>query len=562
MGEVPKGRRGGMKIAIAQINPVIADIEGNKNKIISFIKEADLKGADLVIFPELATIGYPPMDLLESSKLVDDNLRSLEFIKEFCRDIRSAVILGFVDYDMDNPPMLFNSAAVIKNGEVTFRQDKTLLPGYDVFDEYRYFSPARDFSVFEFAGKKTGITICEDIWSALNTDNSRFMEQRRYSVDPVKLLIDKGADLIINISASPYIKGKRQVRMEMLSRLASENSVSVIYANQAGGNDSLIFDGNSFCINAGGEMYAHAKGFEEDLLFVELDSGSPIDVKVDDIEDIRKGLVLGLKDYMRKSGFRKCVLGLSGGIDSALTAAIACDAVGAENVFGITMPSIYSSSGSIDDSYNLAENLGMRIETIAIKGLHDQFINDLDAVFHGLPEDVTEENIQARIRGTLLMSVSNKTGAMLLTTGNKSECATGYCTMYGDMCGGLAVISDLPKTLVYELSEHINRKAGRDIIPREIIEKAPSAELRPDQKDQDSLPPYDILDGILELYIEQRMSAVEIEQRGFSRETVDFVLRLVNINEYKRFQAAPGLKVTSKAFGIGRRIPLVKKFVP
>jgi NAD+ synthetase len=551
-----------MKIALAQINPIIADIEGNKNKIISFIKEAELNGADLVIFPELSTIGYPPMDLLESSKLVDDNLRSLESIKDSCNGIKCTVILGFVDYDMDNPPMLFNSAAVIQNGEIIFRQDKTLLPGYDVFDEFRYFSPAADSSVFDFMGRKIGITICEDIWAALNTDNSRFMEQRRYQADPVKLLIESGAEVIINISASPYIKGKRQVRMEMLSRLASENSVSVVYVNQTGGNDSLIFDGNSFCINRKGELYAHAKGFDEDLLLLEFDSGSPMKIDVDDIEDIRKGLVLGVKDYMYKSGFKKAVLGLSGGIDSALTAAIACDALGRENVFGITMPSKYSSSGSVDDSYKLAENLGMKIETIAIKGLYEQFKNDLDILFHGMKEDVTEENIQARIRGTLLMSVSNKTGAMLLTTGNKSECATGYCTMYGDMCGGLAVISDLPKTLVYELSEHINRKAGRDIIPREIIEKAPSAELRPDQKDQDSLPPYDILDGILELYIEQRMSAVEIEQRGYSRETVDFVLRLVNMNEYKRFQAAPGLKVTSKAFGIGRRIPLVKRFVP
>ncbi|HPS85547.1 MAG TPA: NAD+ synthase [Spirochaetota bacterium] len=551
-----------MKIAIAQINPVIADIEGNKNKIISFINEAESKGADLVIFPEMSTIGYPPMDLLESSKLVDDNLRSLDSIKDFCANLKCGVILGFVDYDMDNPPMLFNSAALIQKGEVIFRQDKTLLPGYDVFDEFRYFSPAVTSSVFDFMGKKTGITICEDIWAALNTDNSRFMEQRRYQADPVKLLIERGAKMIINISASPYIKGKRQVRMNMLSRIASENSVSVIYVNQVGGNDSLIFDGNSFCINEKGEVYAHAKGFEEDLLFAEFDSGSPMQIEIDDIEDIRKGLVLGLKDYVHKTGFRKCLLGLSGGIDSALTAAIACDALGPENVFGITMPSIYSSSGSVDDSYRLAQNLGMRIETIAIKGLYDQFRGDLDVLFHGMKEDVTEENIQARIRGTLLMSVSNKTGAMLLTTGNKSECATGYCTMYGDMCGGLAVISDLPKTLVYELSEHINRKAGRDIIPREIIEKAPSAELRPDQKDQDSLPPYDILDGILELYIEQRMSADEIEKLGYSRETVDFVLRLVNMNEYKRFQAAPGLKVTSKAFGIGRRIPLVKKFVP
>ena len=551
-----------MKIAIAQINPVIADIEGNTNKIISFIKDADSKGADIVIFPEMSTIGYPPMDLLESSKLVDDNLRTLESIKDFSSNVKCAVVLGFVDYDLDNAPMLFNSAAVIQKGEVIFRQDKTLLPGYDVFDEYRYFSSSRKSSIMEFMGHKIGITICEDIWSALNTDNSRFMEQRRYHADPVKLLVDRGAEVIINISASPYIKGKRQVRMEMLSRLAAADSISVVYANQAGGNDSLIFDGNSFCINPNGEIYAHAKGFEEDLLIVELDKGDALQVEVDDIEDIRKGLALGVKDYMHKSGFKKCILGLSGGIDSALTAAIACDALGAENVSGITMPSIYSSSGSVDDSYKLAENLKIKIETISIKKLYDQFNTDLDVMFHGMAEDVTEENIQARIRGTLLMSVSNKTGALLLTTGNKSEFATGYCTMYGDMCGGLAVISDLPKTLVYELSEHINRRAGNDIIPREIIDKAPSAELRPDQKDQDSLPPYDILDGILELYIEQRMAADEIEKRGYSRETIDFVLRLVNLNEYKRFQAAPGLKVTSKAFGIGRRIPLVKRFVP
>jgi len=551
-----------MKIAIAQINPVVADIEGNRKKIITFIKNAESEGADLVVFPEMSTIGYPPMDLLESGKLVDDNLRSLEHIKEYSTGINCAVIIGFVDYDIDNPPMLFNSAAVIKKGELIFRQDKTLLPGYDVFDEYRYFSPAKTFSVFEFMGRKIGVTICEDIWSALNTDNSRFMEQRRYHADPVSILVERGADVIINISASPYIKGKRQVRMEMLSKLASKHKIPVIYANQVGGNDSLIFDGNSFCINACGGIYAHAAGFDEDLLVARLDGSTPQNIEVNDIEDIRKGLELGLKDYMRKSGFKKAVLGLSGGIDSALTAALACDALGPDNVFGITMPSVYSSAGSVDDSYKLARNLGMKIETIAIKGLHDRFRDDLDVVFHGMAEDVTEENIQARIRGTLLMSVSNKTGAMLLTTGNKSECATGYCTMYGDMCGGLAVISDLPKTLVYELSEHINLKAGRDIIPREIIEKAPSAELRPDQKDQDSLPPYDILDGILELYIEQRMSALEIEQRGYSRETIDFVLRLVNLNEYKRFQAAPGLKVTSKAFGIGRRIPLVKRYVP
>lgn len=551
-----------MKIAVAQINPVIADIEGNRKKISGFIEKGETAGADLIVFPELSTIGYPPMDLLESTRLVDDNLRSLDDIRNFTRGIKAAVIIGCVDYDTENPPMLFNSAVVVRGGEIVFRQNKTLLPGYDVFDEYRYFSPAVESAVFELNGVKAGITICEDIWAALGNDNSRFMDQRRYHTDPVQQLADKGAKLIINISASPYVKGKRQVRMDMLSALAKKTGVSIVYANQAGGNDSLIFDGNSFCINKKGEVYAHAKGFDEDLLVIDEGEGKEIEVHVDDIDDIRKALVLGIRDYMNKSGFKRALLGLSGGIDSALTAVLSCQAIGAENVAGITMPSIYSSSGSVDDSYVLAQNLGMRIETIAIKNLFEQFKTDLDVMFHGMKEDVTEENIQARIRGVLLMSVSNKTGALLLTTGNKSECATGYCTMYGDMCGGLAVISDLPKTLVYELSERINRDAGRDLIPRAIIEKAPSAELRPGQRDQDSLPPYDILDGIIELYVEQRMSADEIASRGYDRETVDHVLRLINMNEYKRYQAAPGLKVTSKAFGIGRRIPLVKRFVP
>lgn len=551
-----------MKIAMAQINAVVADIDGNFKKISDFIERGEAAGADLLVFPELSTIGYPPMDLLESSKLVDDNLRSVAEIRTFSRRKKAAIVIGCVDYDRENPPMLFNSAVVIKDGEIIFRQNKTLLPGYDVFDEYRYFSPAKESSVFKLNGNKIGITICEDIWAALGNDNSRFMDQRRYHSEPVKQLAEKGAELIINISASPYVKGKRQVRMGMLSALAKKNGVSVVYVNQAGANDSLIFDGNSFCISKEGEIYAHAKGFDEDLLIAETENISSIDISVDDIDDVRKALVLGIKDYMHKSGFTKAVLGLSGGIDSALTAALACQAIGPENVTGITMPSMYSSSGSVDDSYELAKNLGVRIETIAIKNLFEQFKTDLDVMFHGMKEDVTEENIQARIRGVLLMSVSNKYNALLLTTGNKSECATGYCTMYGDMCGGLAVISDVPKTLVYEISERINIDAGREIIPRTIIEKAPSAELRPGQKDQDSLPPYDILDGIIELYVEQRMSAAEIVSRGYAGETVDHVLKLINMNEYKRFQAAPGLKVTSKAFGIGRRIPLVKRYVP
>ncbi|HOK93557.1 MAG TPA: NAD+ synthase [Spirochaetota bacterium] len=551
-----------MKVAIAQINPIIADIEGNKKKILDHIKKAEGNGADLIIFPELATIGYPPMDLLENTKLVRDNLNSLKDIAQYCKDINSTVVIGYIDFDYDNPPMLYNSAAVISRGEIIFRQNKTLLPGYDVFDEYRYFSPATEWGVFELKGIKIGITICEDIWAALSKDNSRFLDLRGYRLDPVKILKDKGADLIINISASPYIKGKRQIRMEMLRNISRELNLSIIYANQVGGNDSLVFDGNSFCVNQKGELYRHAKGFGEDLLVFDYNIGNELNSEVDDIDDIINALILGLRDYMGKSGFKKAVLGLSGGIDSALTAVIACKAIGPENVFGITMPSVYSSSGSVNDSYALAKNLAMRIETIAIADLFEQFKRDLKAIFGDLPEDVTEENIQARIRGVLLMSVSNKTGAMLLSTGNKSEVATGYCTLYGDMCGGLAVISDVPKTLVYKIAERINKDAGFDLIPRAIIEKAPSAELRPGQKDQDSLPPYEILDGIIELYIEQKLSLEEIVAAGYERETVAYTLRLINMNEYKRFQAAPGIKVTSKAFGIGRRIPLVKRYNP
>lgn len=551
-----------MNIAMAQINPVIADVEGNRKKIELYIKEADNQGADLIVFPEMCTIGYPPMDLLENRKLVEDNLASINKISEFCKGIKAYVIIGFVDFDYDNRPMLFNSAALIKDGEILLKQNKTLIPGYDLFDEQRYFSSAIEHKVFDIHGVKTGITICEDIWEALNSDNSRFMKQNRSNVDPLQILRSKGAELIINISASSYTKGKRSARKSMLCDLALKNALSIVHVNQTGANDSLVFDGSSMCINNKGEVYSHCSAFQEDLVLTELNAAGSDNIEIDDMEDIGNALVIGIADYMQKSGFKKALLGMSGGIDSALVAVLACRALGAENVFGITMPSMYSSQGSVDDSYVLARNLGMEIKTIEIKDLYNQFKKDLGNIFQGMKEDITEENIQARIRGDLLMAVSNKTGALLLAAGNKSELATGYCTLYGDMCGGMAVISDLPKTLVYELSEHINKRAGKDIIPREIIEKAPSAELRPDQKDEDSLPPYSILDGILDLYIEERMSADEITAKGFERDTVDFVLRLVNNNEYKRFQAAPGIKVTTKAFGTGRRIPLARRFVP
>ena len=547
-----------MKIAIAQINPIIADIEGNKIKIIDYIEKAKAKDVELLVFPEMTTIGYPPMDLLENPKLVDDNIESLNEIKKHTKDI--GVICGYVDFDPDNKNLLYNSAALLYNGELIFTQDKTLLPAYDVFDELRYFNKADSNDLITFKDKKIGITICEDVWNPLNLENRKFTEKKKYEIDPVKTLTKKGAEIIVNLSASPYVKEKNRYKREMLSKIASSNNISLIYANQIGGNDSLIFDGNSLIINNKGQITSKGKSFCEDLIIGDTMSDNEIKFDDNELEDIKLALELGIKDYLKKCGFKKVVIGLSGGIDSALTATLAKNAIGAENVFGVTMPSMYSSEGSVNDSKDLASNLEIEIETIAIKPLYEEFINNLSPIFSGLPLDITEENIQARIRGNLLMAISNKTNAMVLTTGNKSELAMGYCTLYGDMSGGLAVISDLPKTLVYELSRHINK--DKEIIPWNTIEKAPSAELRPDQKDEDSLPPYEILDKILDLYIEDLKSTEEIIEKGFNQETVKWILKMVNINEYKRRQAAPGLKITTKAFGTGRRIPLAMKFVP
>jgi NAD+ synthase (glutamine-hydrolysing) len=547
-----------MIIALAQIDPVIADIEGNRNKIENFIGHAAEKKANLVIFPEMVTIGYPPMDLLEKSKLIDDNLQSIETIARGCRGI--ACICGYVEYDREHPPMLFNAAAFMQEGRITSRHYKTLLPAYDVFDELRYFNPGSEQKPVQFMGRRLGITICEDIWNDLDYDNI-YKGGRKYPVDPVKNLSTAGMDLLINISASPYVKGKNTVKWNMISAVARKNSVPVIYVNQVGGNDSLIFDGNSFYMNDKGGFFGRAKGFEEDLVIIDTDNPpAPAHLVEEELEDIRRALVIGLRDYVHKSGFKKVVLGLSGGIDSALTATLAVQALGPDNVTGITMPSPYSSKGSVDDSYQLAKTLGINIETVSISEIYANYKAILKPLFDGMREDVAEENIQARIRGNILMAVSNKFGSLLLTTGNKSELAMGYCTLYGDMSGGLAVISDLPKTLVYRLAEHIN--AAREIIPRATIEKAPSAELRDNQKDEDSLPPYSMLDRILELYIEKTMSAEQIIREGFPADVVRSVLHTVDRNEYKRRQAPPGLKVTSKAFGIGRRIPIAQRYRP
>ncbi len=556
-----------MRIAMAQINPTIADINGNRDKIISFIQDAGTRGADLVIFPEMATIGYPPMDLLENRKLINDNLASIEEIARSCTG--PAVICGYVDKDPDNHPLLFNAAAFMAGGRIVSRHFKTLLPTYDVFDELRYFSNAREHCVAEYMGRRIAITICEDIWNDLDFyagggapagSLEKYDYRRRYGTDPIQKLVALKANLLVNISASPFTRGKNRFKRTMIADIARHHTMPVAYVNQVGGNDSLVFDGNSIAFNRQGTIIGRARPFEEDLAIVDLDSDAEIGIDDSEIEEIRQALVLGIRDYVRKCGFRSVVIGLSGGIDSALTAVLAVQALGPENVTGITMPSVYSSAGSIDDSRILAENLGIRFETVPIRSLFDEYRKNLGEIFSGKPEDVTEENIQARIRGNILMAVSNKEKSLVLSTGNKSELAMGYCTLYGDMSGGLAAISDLPKTLVYELSRHINR--DREIIPDASITKPPSAELRPNQKDQDSLPPYEVLDRILELYIEERLSADEIVAQGFPESTVRPILHTVNINEYKRRQAAPGIKVTAKAFGVGRRIPIAQRFRP
>jgi NAD+ synthase (glutamine-hydrolysing) len=546
-----------MKIAIAQINPVIADISGNEKKIIEYINRAETAGSELTVFPEMSIIGYPPMDLLENKKLIDDNIYSLSRIAA-C--VKTAAVVGFVDYNRSMPPMLYNSAAFIQNGKIKAVQYKTLLPQYDVFDETRYFSSSEKFYTIEYKNFTIGITICEDIWNAHISEKDLFMENRYYETDPVKELKKMGANLIINISASPFVRGKNSAKIKMLRSIAKEQNIHIIYVNQIGGNDSLIFDGSSLAINNKGTITAAAEKFKEDMLITDTSSGQEINLKINEIEDVKNALVLGIRDYVTKCGFKKTVLGLSGGIDSALTAALAVEALGPENVTGVTMPSVFSSSGSVDDSVMLAKNLGIKLETIPIHSLCNEYKLSLSNVFKGLAEDITEENIQARVRGNLLMAISNKTGALLLTTGNKSELAMGYCTLYGDMSGGLAVISDLPKTAVYELSRYIN--LGKEIIPQSSIDKAPSAELRENQKDEDSLPPYPMLDKILELYIEQKKSSAEISACEFDEILVKDILKKVNLNEYKRRQAAPGLKVTSKSFGTGRRIPMAQKFIP
>ena len=548
-----------MRIALGQINPTVGDIAGNVRKISDFIGRAKAHQADLCVFPELAVIGYPPKDLLLKPKFIENNLAALANLAEQARGID--VIVGYAQPNssaVGRP--LFNAAALLRDGAIVSRHFKTLLPTYDVFDESRYFEPGNtEAQLATIKGKQVGVSICEDLWN-----DERLTPRRLYHVNPIHDLHTAGADLVVNASASPFVVGKHEFRLKLFASQVERIGKPLVYVNQVGGNDELVFDGNSVVLDGIGNVLAQAKDFEEDLLVVDVASGQTVAagqlsaavVPSSGIESIYKALVLGLRDYVTKCRFKSVVLGLSGGIDSALTAALAVAALGRDRVVGVAMPSRFNSDHSISDARLLAENLAIEFHVIPIATVHDAYEAILADTFAGLAPDVTEENLQARIRGGILMAMSNKFGHLLLTTGNKSELAVGYCTLYGDMCGGLAVISDLPKTTVWEMARWINQIARRELIPASSISKVPSAELRPNQTDQDSLPPYEILDAILLRYVEEEKSAAQIMADGFDPATVGRVIQLIDRSEYKRRQAAPGLKVTSRAFGFGRRMPI------
>jgi len=543
-----------MKIALAQFNPTVGDFEGNRARILAMAREAKAGGAELAVFSELCVCGYPPQDLIERPSFVARNQQELVCL---AKEIPLHAIVGFVGKAQDDTGKpVANSAALIAPGKILFEQRKMLLPTYDVFDETRYFQPAHTQFPFPIGSETLGITICEDSWN-----DKSFWPERLYERDPVAELVAKGSTVVLNLSSSPYTLGKRGLRQDMLGAVAKERGVPVVYVNQVGGNDSLIFDGSSMAFAPDGRVAARAKSFDEDLIFFDSATGSG-DMRPamdDEFEAAYHALVLGTRDYMRKCGFRKVVIGLSGGIDSALVAALATAAVGKENVLGVSMPGPYSSEGSVRDAKQLAVNLGIELITIPITETFESYRRALAGTFAGRGEDVTEENIQARIRGNLLMALSNKFGSLVLSTGNKSELAVGYCTLYGDMAGGLGVISDVPKTMVYDLARFINRT--KEIIPQATMTKPPSAELRPNQKDSDTLQPYEDLDRILKAYVEDLQSPEQIaEECLLPLDMVRSVALQVDRSEYKRKQAAPGLKLTSKAFSVGRRFPLAQKF--
>ncbi len=572
-----------LRVGLAQINCTVGDLKGNATKICHFIDKAKALGVDLLAFPELAITGYPPEDLLLKPQFVNDNLRQLELIQKHSSDI--TVVVGFIDAKDD----LYNAAAIIHDGKLASKYYKTYLPNYGVFDENRYFQAGTYCPIFVINGVNIGINICEDIW---------------YPTGPTSLQAYAGAEMVVNINASPYHAGKRKFRERMLATRASDNLIIICYVNLVGGQDELVFDGGSMVINERGELIASGQQFEEDLVVVDLDLESVFCSRLNDprhrkeklkleteekprqrivvsegenlkpkpslplrevkayelLAEVYQALVLGTGDYVRKNGFKKVIIGLSGGIDSSLVAVIAVDALGAQNVIGISMPSSYSSSGSKADAQLLAQNLGIELKVIPIEDTFNSYLNMLAPSFTGTKPDVTEENIQARIRGNVLMALSNKYGWLPLTTGNKSETVTGYCTLYVDMAGGFAVIKDVPKTLVYQLARYRNSLSGKEIIPRSVLEKEPSAELAPNQRDVDTLPPYEILDPILQAYVEENKSSTQIVAMGFNKETVQRVIHMVDKSEYKRRQAAPGIKITPRAFGKDRRLPITNRY--
>ena len=547
-----------MRIGIAQINPTVGDFRGNLEKVLAAYKRLAATGAELILAPELAVTGYPPQDLVFKSGFVSQNLAALERLHRSVGAV--PLLVGYVDHNNGPGKPFFNAAALLERGQPVRKSFKTLLPTYDVFDEGRYFAPGSGGEVFTIAGRQVGVTICEDIWT------QEYLPRPLYDLDLVAGLVAKGAEIIVNLSASPFGLRKLGSRREMVATLARTHQRPIVYCNVVGGNDELVFDGSSIAFNRAGDLIAQLPSFQTAEAIIETDGAPALSLpSVDSMAELFGALSLGLRDYLAKCHFTSAVLGLSGGIDSAVVAAIAVDSLGAENVVGVSMPSPYSSRGSIDDALALARNLGIRCLQIRIDEAFLAFKAQFKEIFAGLPEDTTEENIQSRLRGMILMALSNKFGHLLLTTGNKSELAVGYCTIYGDMAGGLAVISDVPKTLVYQLAHWINSdglrgRGEREIIPASTIEKPPSAELKPGQVDQDSLPPYDILDQILQLYVEENLSARDIVAQGFEEKTVRWIQRRVDLSEYKRAQAAPGLKVTSRAFGVGRRMPIAQQY--
>lgn len=543
-----------MRIGVLQLNSTIGDFAANRDRLVASYARAVSAGAEFVIAPELFLCGYPPRDLLLRPDFIEANFTALQQTAASIGAVPLCV--GFVDKNSARPGRsLCNSAAVLQNGQIIWRTNKSLLPTYDVFDEDRYFEPAKSVVPFEFNGRKLGITVCEDIWN-----DEDFWPDRLYRRDPVKELIAQGADLILNISASPWCVGKELTRLAMLQRVARDERVPLVQVNAIGANDELIFDGHSVALDRQGNLLALGKGFAEDEWVVEVDGNPPVIQPhwPAPEEHLFKALSLGIGDYVRKCGFKSVVLGLSGGIDSAITAVLAVDALGADRVMGVSLPARYSSTGSLTDAEALAKNLGIRYEVLPIEPAFKAMERQLAGVFAGTKPNEAEENIQSRLRGVTLMALSNKFGSLVLTTGNKSELAVGYCTLYGDMCGALAVIADVFKTEVYDLARWINRE--REIIPGDSISKPPSAELRPDQKDQDSLPPYEILDAILRHYVVEHLSKDEIIQRGYAAAVVNDVINKVTFTEYKRRQAAPGLRVSPRAFGMGRRIPVAQRF--